>query len=57
MEWKKNGSGDFDVEKERIVRSTPKPLPLPRPTGTEERHKGTVARITRQDDENQAEMR
>ena len=28
MEWKKNGSGDFDVEKERIVRSTPKPLPL-----------------------------
>ena len=57
MEWKKNGSGDFDVEKERIVRSTPKPLPLPRPTGTEERNKGTVARITRQDDENQAEMR
>ena len=45
MEWKKNGSGDFDVEKERIVRSTPKPLPLPRPTGTEERNKGTVPRL------------
>ena len=48
MEWKKNGSGDFDVEKERIVRSTPKPLPLAiatQPTGTEERNKGTVPRL------------